>query len=212
MTISTQSNRADFTGNGSATNFPFSFKAFDASDIRVVRTNSTTGESVTLASPSDYTVALTSSGGSVTLSAALATGFRLSVLRVVPTTQTTAVPNQGPFPAETIEERFDRLAAAVQQVDERSKRAFRLDDADVDPATGEPSVSPVLSSKAFFLTGSRGLGLGPSGFGFVDGGDGGGAVGFLGLQDTPGTYLGLSLSTPPRAVAAGALMLPKITP
>ena len=71
MTISSEIRKAGpFDGNGSTTSFPFTFKVFAKTDIRVVRTDTTRNET-TLTLDSDYGVALNADqdnnpGGTVT--------------------------------------------------------------------------------------------------------------------------------------------------
>ena len=59
MSISSSGTRkaGPFSGNGSVTAFPFSFKVFQASDLLVVQTD-TTPTDYTLTLNTDYTVAL----------------------------------------------------------------------------------------------------------------------------------------------------------
>ena len=58
MTISSTTRLATFTGNGSASNFPFSFKVFEAADLSVLKLTVATGAIATLALTTDYTVSL----------------------------------------------------------------------------------------------------------------------------------------------------------
>ena len=94
MTISSTTRIAGpFVGNDTATAFPFAFKVFTASEIQVARTNSAGVES-TLALDTDYTVTLNGNqdnnpGGTVTLPAVLATGYKLTITSSIAPLQAT---------------------------------------------------------------------------------------------------------------------------
>lgn len=125
MTISSSSRVAGpFVGNSVTTVFAFTFKVFAASDLVVERVANATGIETTLVLNTDYTVSLnadqdTSPGGSITLSAALATGYTLAISSLIPRTQEVAIPNAGGFYPEVIESALDRLTIMVQELDER---------------------------------------------------------------------------------------------
>jgi microcystin-dependent protein len=130
MTISSSSNKAQFNGSGSTGPFPFTFKVFDQSDLDVIRTNPA-GVETTLVLTTDYTVSLNADqnnnpGGSVTTVAAVASGNKLTVLRVVDPLQETDITNGGGFYPEVVENALDRLTMLVQQVDEGLSRALSV--------------------------------------------------------------------------------------
>ncbi len=120
MTISSQTRKAGpFIGNGSTTAFPFTFKVFAASDLVVTRAN-TTGAETVLALGTDYTVTLnanqnTNPGGSVTLTSALATNFKLVLSSAVPNLQPVDITNNGGFYPKVINDALDRLTILAQQ-------------------------------------------------------------------------------------------------
>ena len=118
MTISSTSNKAQFSGSGTTGPFPFSFKVFDSGDLTVVKTVS--GTDTTLTITTHYTVSLnadqnTNPGGSVTLLSALAVGQKLTVLREVDASQETDITNGGGFYPEVIENALDKLTMLSQQ-------------------------------------------------------------------------------------------------
>ena len=123
MTRSTPSNRADFVGTGTTGPFPFTFPVSDASHLVVIQTDLAGNETT----PS-YTVTGigTASGGSITLTTALTTGYALMIKRVVPLTQPTSIRNQGAFYPEIHEDVFDRLTDIDQQQQEEIDRAIAL--------------------------------------------------------------------------------------
>lgn len=131
MTISSQSRKAGpFTGNGSTTAFPFAFKVFQASDVYVVRANTAGVESV-LTSGTDYTVTLNANqnsnpGGTVTLTSALATNFKLVITSAVPNLQPVDITNNGGFYPKVINDALDRVTIMVQQTAQEASRGIKL--------------------------------------------------------------------------------------
>lgn len=115
-------NTASFTGSASPGPFFFNMPFFSKSEI-VVTTTDLSGNLTTLHQNIDYTVnALTknsvgeSLGGNVVLTNPLTTGFILTITRTLPLSQSTQLPNQGPFLATTIEAGFDYLTMITQQL------------------------------------------------------------------------------------------------
>lgn len=116
MTVSTEVDHNEYTGNGVTTSFPYTFRIFQKSDlvVQVVDLN----ESITeLILDTDYTVTGAGgySGGAVILTTALSTGWRISISRELPVTQETDLRNQGKFFAEVHEDAFDKLTMLIQQ-------------------------------------------------------------------------------------------------
>lgn len=131
MTISSNNRKAGpFVGNGTASNFAFTFKVFQASDLLVVRLNTTTGVETTLTLTTDYTVALnddqnSNPGGSITLVAgALATGFNLVITSDIENLQPTDLTNQGGFYPEVISDSLDRSTIQIQQLQDQLNRSI----------------------------------------------------------------------------------------
>lgn len=129
MTISSSTRVAGpFVGNGTTAAFPFAFKVFAASDMYVVRLNTSTNVETVLALTTDYTVSLnadqnTSPGGTVTLVAGvLASGFTLTITSSVPLTQATDLTNQGGFYPSVINNALDKLTILAQQLSQESGR------------------------------------------------------------------------------------------
>ena len=91
MTISSTTRVAGpFTGTGTVSTFPFTFKVFEPTDVYATTLEVAAATTATLALTTDYTVALnadqdTSPGGSITLvptgqaGAVLATGYQLTI-------------------------------------------------------------------------------------------------------------------------------------
>lgn len=131
MTISSTTRKAGpFVGNGVTTEFPFDFKLFATSDLRVVRADAL-GVETDLAHVTDCTVTLNADqdenpGGSVVLNAPLADGFRLVLLSAVPELQPVDLTNQGGFYPELVNGGLDRATVQVQQLREEMGRSIRL--------------------------------------------------------------------------------------
>lgn len=117
MTVSTEIDHNDYTGNGVTTSFPYAFRVFKKSDL-VVTVIDTDENITTLTLDTDYTVsgAGSYSGGSVTLPQPLLAGYQISIARSLPVTQETDLRNQGKFFAEVHEDAFDRLTMLIQRV------------------------------------------------------------------------------------------------
>lgn len=116
MTVSTEVDHNDYTGNGVTTSFPYTFRIFTKTDlmVQVVDLN----ENITvLGLDTDYSVtgAGAYSGGSVVLPSPLANGWQISISRELPATQETDLRNQGKFFAEVHEDAFDKLTMLIQQ-------------------------------------------------------------------------------------------------
>lgn len=131
MTVPSTTRRAGpFTGNGSTTTFPFTFKSFAAGELAVYRT-STTGVETLLALTTDYTVTLNpdqdaSPGGSVTPGLVLAAGEKLTIIGATGYTQELDLPTGGQFAPRALEDALDRTVMQIQQLEERADRSLVL--------------------------------------------------------------------------------------
>lgn len=131
MTISSETRKAGpYTGNGTNTSFPFTFKVFQASDVVVVRTN-LSGVETTLTLGTDYTVTLNANqnsnpGGSITTTSAPASGFLITLTSDVPYTQAVDLTNQGGFYPNVINDALDKATIQIQQLNEQVGRSAKL--------------------------------------------------------------------------------------
>jgi hypothetical protein len=131
MSISSTVRKAGpYSGNGSTTQFPFSFKVFSASDVLVVRTDSAGVES-NLVLGTDYTVALNADqdanpGGTITTTTAPATGYLITITSQVQNLQPVTLTNQGAFYPKVINDALDRAAIQIQQLAEQVSRAVKV--------------------------------------------------------------------------------------
>ncbi|AVE99179.1 phage tail protein [Klebsiella aerogenes] len=116
MTVSTEVDHNDYTGNGVTTSFPYTFRIFQKSDLMVQVAD--LNENITvLTLDTDYTVTGAGgySGGAVVLASPLTNGWQISISRDLPVTQETDLRNQGKFFAEVHEDAFDKLTMLIQQ-------------------------------------------------------------------------------------------------
>lgn len=116
MTVSTEVDHNDYTGNGVTTSFPYTFRIFHKSDL-VVQVVDLSENITELTLDTDYTVTGAGgyTGGNVVLSLPLANGYQISISRELPVTQETDLRNQGKFFAEVHEDALDKLTMLIQQ-------------------------------------------------------------------------------------------------
>ena len=128
MTVPTALSRADFPCNGATTVFPFTFPVAQIADITAFVTDSL-GNETPLLNGSNCTIVLNgTSGGTLTTSSTYATGYTVTVKRLLAITQPTSIRNQGAFFPEIHEAVFDRLTEIDQQQQEQLDRAVILPD------------------------------------------------------------------------------------
>lgn len=128
MTISSETYRNDYVGNGSTTVFTVSFKFFANTDLLVTKYNSTTDVTTTLVLTTDYTVtgAGVDAGGEITLVSAPSSVETLSIIRDVPYTQEMDLVENDPFPSDTLEDAIDKVTMLLQQEREADSRTIKL--------------------------------------------------------------------------------------
>lgn len=147
MTVTSTSTRTEALGDGSTTTFPYLFKVFSETELRViVRDADTDVETVkTLGTHYSVTGAGSQNGGNVEFVTPPDSGDIVVIRRVPPLTQTTRFRGQGTFHASSHEDALDKQAHGLQYVAEEGKRAIKLapsldpDDFDMElPATMTP--------------------------------------------------------------------------
>lgn len=138
-----------FDGNDAATSFPFDFKIFDESDLRVVLRDALTAEYL-LTLDVDYSVSMNPDqnadpGGTITYplsGSPLATGERLTVTTDLELSQQTVFTNLGKFFPATVEDTFDRVTMLLRQIQAESVRAIRVPVSLSDVLTDLPTPVP----------------------------------------------------------------------
>jgi hypothetical protein len=131
MTISSETNKVIYTGNGATTVFPYTFKILDDDEILVQTRLTTTGVYTTLVKTTDYTVSGVgaAAGGNVTLVSAASnpTGTKLVLTRSMPKTQTVDLAEFDAFPVDTVEDQLDRAVMIAQEQQEQLDRSIKWD-------------------------------------------------------------------------------------
>lgn len=143
MTVASSSNKITYQGNGSTTDFTFTFSTNgDESDILVYITDAdgvitqlaTNLYEVTLTAPTGTNP--TGAGGSVEYplsGSPLAAGNYITILRQLPFTQQTSLANQGTLWQPTIEASLDVLSMQIAQLNEQLGRQFTVPVSDDNP-------------------------------------------------------------------------------
>jgi len=127
MTISTETNKVNYTGDAIETVFAYAFRVDDADWMKVYLDDALQS--------SGYVVSGVGSpsGGNVTFAVAPGSDVTITLLRQVPLTQVVDYNPYDPFPAETHEQALDKLTMEVQQVSEKVDRGVVA-----PPSGGEP--------------------------------------------------------------------------
>lgn len=154
MSVTSTTNRVDYTGNGATSVYSYPFKITDE-DHLLVTVRDTDDDETTYVITTDYTVSGVgdASGGNVTLVAgALTSGYRLTIRRVVPVKQLTDIRNQGTFYPEAHEDAFDYLTYIDQQQQTAIDRAMVLPEtysaSDIDTELPIPIASTAIGWNA----------------------------------------------------------------
>lgn len=127
MLVSNEISKNQYVGDGSATEFAYTFPILDSTHIEVYRQLSTeTALEAKLVPAEEYTVegAGVESGGKVIFKTAPSSGTKLSILRNVPITQLYQYQELDSFPAESHENALAKLTMICQGMDERLDRAI----------------------------------------------------------------------------------------
>ena len=140
MTVSSQTNKIIYTGNGVAKEFaiPFSFLEREHLKVRQKKDNIQTERT-------DWTV----KSGNLIFADAPESGAEIAIVREVPLTQETDYRDNEILHAETLERNFDKLTMQVQQLAEKQDRAVTVDIFD-DTQAAEliPSIRKAVSDCA----------------------------------------------------------------
>lgn len=127
MLVANEISKNQYVGDGSATEFAYTFPILDSTHIEVYRQLPTeTALDAKLVPAEEYTVegAGVESGGKVVFKTAPFSGTKLSILRNVPITQLYQYQELDSFPAESHENALAKLTMICQGLDERLDRAI----------------------------------------------------------------------------------------
>ncbi len=157
MTISTYSKSGPYTGTATAgQELSVGFEFFNTSEIVVTTRVTATGVEATLDETTDYTVSTVGSGpytsGTVALVAALAATSTVTISRGVDRTQTLDLVTGGPLAAEGLEDRYDKLAMWLQELEEIIGRCLKLPITDGETLEATTELSSAVDRASTNLT------------------------------------------------------------
>ena len=141
MTVASTTTKVSYSGNGTTTVFTVPFYFLAAADLRVILRTGATETVQTLTTQYTVTGAGVTSGGTVTMLTAPASGTTLTILRnVSPTQETDLLPNDR-LPAESLETALDKATMLIQQLDEVADRALQFPASDAAVSAQIPAAS-----------------------------------------------------------------------
>lgn len=122
MSVTAQTPYNGYTANGATTVFPYGFLLLDTADLTV------TVDGVIKALTTDYTVSGlgNQSGGNITFLVAPTNGAKVLLSRLLTMQRLTDYQNNGDLFASTVNQDFDRLWLALQQLQQNDLRALKL--------------------------------------------------------------------------------------
>lgn len=127
MTRSVLNNKKQHVGNGSATVFAYDFPMVKAAYAVVVLTD-TNGIETTQVQGTHYTITVNADGGNVTFVSAPASGYKVTIKKVVPLTQEVDWQDGGAVSQETFEASLDKATDILVQLQEQIDRAPKFKD------------------------------------------------------------------------------------
>lgn len=127
MSLTNETSRVQYDGPEGTTVFAVPFPFLENSHIRAIHTDADDNDT-TLVEGTDYSLAISGSGGTLTLVEALAADEKLTIVRTLPITQPADYVNQDAFPAEAHETSLDRMTMILQQFSRALARAIRFTD------------------------------------------------------------------------------------
>lgn len=131
MALDETQRKTIYEGDGTVTQFAFSFVVFQPSDIAVYSSTDGGDTESALTFEQDYTVALNSDqdnapGGTVTLAKAPASGTRIAILSNIPETQPMVLTTHDGFDPRVLNKSADHAVALIQQLNEKVARALSV--------------------------------------------------------------------------------------
>ena len=156
-TVAAYSKDGPFVGSGVVgQTFTITLDFFDTSDLIVTTRVTATGAEATLTETTDYTISGTGSspytGGTVTLVGSLAATSTLTISRSTPQTQTTDLVTGDTLPAETLEDRYDKLTMQIQDLQEQINRSLRVPITDGSTVEAACALDDAVSRASSYLT------------------------------------------------------------
>lgn len=152
--------RIQYSGDGAQTAFPYPFPIFADADMEVYE------DSILKTLTTDYTLtgAGNSNGGVVTFITPPALGVTVTLRRNIALQRTSDFQQSGELRASVLNDEFDTLVAALQQVESEQERSLRLDPTDTSPAAILPKAAARASAwLAFDVNGDPIAAVSPGG-------------------------------------------------
>lgn len=128
MSVNDSNNKTVLDGNGTQTDFEFSFKIFKPEDLKVYKINKETGETGdALILNDDYTVEIdkVEEGGKVKYTVAPTVDEQAGIYRDIAITQPADIPVDTEYVEKTLEDALDRGCMIDQQLQEQIDRSFK---------------------------------------------------------------------------------------
>lgn len=128
MSISSQTTRYSYSGNGSTTVFAYPSRFLSSSDLKVIYRNTTTLVETLKTITTHYSVtgAGESNGGSITVVTAPTTSEEIIIYLDPARTQSVDLVENEKTPADTLENAYDKLTLLVQRLYDMVSRSVRL--------------------------------------------------------------------------------------
>ena len=144
MTVANNYAVLKYEGNGSTTNFSFTWPVYQSDDV-VVYQNVAGVE--TVVPDTDYSVSLTDSGGVVSFNTAPAVGTIIALTRSTPLSQETPYKTSSGFDAVVVEHDFDKQVMSLQEISKELEFCVKTNvTSDVDPDVLAAEVQRVYGS------------------------------------------------------------------
>ena len=126
MTVADNTSRDQYTATSGQTVFPYTFEIFNKDDVVVIK------NTTTLIEGTNYTVTGVGNenGGSIVLTVGATAGDIITVYRDMPLERNSDYQTSGDFLASEVNNDFDRLWLAAQQINELSARSIKRPDSD----------------------------------------------------------------------------------
>lgn len=132
MTLTSTTNRVQYSGDGSVTSFAVTFVFWALDDPQLILTVDSTGVETTWTRGTQYTLSGGSGAtGTVTVITSPtdytpATGETLTIRSLLANTQPTDLPLGGDLSSDDLEQQLDQIVRQVQQLSEQVGRSFKL--------------------------------------------------------------------------------------
>jgi hypothetical protein len=156
VAVTSELSRNDYIGNDSTTTFPYNFRIFAPTDVRVVVRSAISGAETVKTYSLDYTVSGVGNvqGGLVDFFTAPASGDVVTLVRRLGLTQPLSLAEQGSYSPSDVERAIDRIAMQVQQLEDEVARSFKARET-YHPVALTLSVSPETGKVLGWASASR---------------------------------------------------------